>query len=94
MSDHKKPGPHNHDGPIHWFFGLSYASYYCVPRLALQEMPTAWQEKFVALVEQLPPTPDYIVTRRDKEGRFIGDPWRNYRRGTVAEAAGHNTVKP
>jgi hypothetical protein len=80
-------GPQNSDGPIHQMFGLTYSSYFCVPRLALQEMPIEWQEAFVALVEQLPVTPEYTVLLRDPKGRrFITDPWRHYRRGTVHNA--------
>lgn len=71
---------------IHHFFGLSYCSYYTVPRLVLQEMPVWWQWCFVKLVSMLPETPGYTCQRRDKKGHFIKDyPWANYRRGVVAE---------
>ncbi len=72
-------------GPIHHWFGLSYCSYYCVPRLALQEMPVWWQKLFLWLVNMLPETPAYTVQRRDEKGHFEKDPWANYRRGVVAE---------
>jgi hypothetical protein len=73
-------------GPIHHWFSLSYASYYVMPRLALQEMPVWWQRCFLFLVNMLPETPGYTCQRRDKKGHFIkDDPWANYRRGTVAK---------
>jgi len=73
------------NGPIHGSFGLSYCSYFTVPRLALQGMPVWWQILFLWLVNMLPSTPGYDCQRRDDRGRFIKDPWANYRRGSVAE---------
>ena len=35
------------------YFGLSYASWLVIPRIALQSMPLKWQHKFFALVEEL-----------------------------------------
>lgn len=76
---------------IHEWFGLTYSSYLVFPRLALQEMPAEWQQRFVELMNEaetiMGSTPDdYAVLRRNKNGRFRNDPWANYRRGTVKEA--------
>lgn len=76
----------------HEWFGLSYASWLVLPRLALQEMPPDWQERFYALIDEAQErygmeTPETIVNRRDARGRFIkNDPWSDYRHGTVAAA--------
>lgn len=68
--------------PIDHFFGLTYASYLVVPRLALKSMPTQHQQKMVDLLREIDAEgisvpDDYIVTRPDKEV----DPWADYRRG-------------
>lgn len=73
------------DGPVHQSFGLTYSAYYTVPRLALQGMPVWWQKIFVWLVYMLPDTPEYACQRRDDRGKFIKDPWANYRRGSVED---------
>ena len=39
--------------PIHFHFGLSYASYLVLPRSVLQSMPKRWQSQFVALLKEL-----------------------------------------
>lgn len=41
------------DGPIHTWFGLSYCNYQVLPRTLMQSMPTAWQERMVACLEEL-----------------------------------------
>lgn len=74
-----------YNGPIHGWFGLSYCSYFTVPRIALQGMPLWWQYCFLLLVNALPETPEYVCQRRDENGKFIKDPWANYRRGDVEE---------
>lgn len=71
-------------GPVHDHMGLSYTGYYVVPRLALQSMPVWWQKIFVWLINMLPDTPEYSVQRRATNGRFIDDPWADYRRGCIA----------
>jgi hypothetical protein len=75
---------------ISYFFGLSYAAYFTVPRSVLEAMPDEWQERFVAMVNEieetldwgslLPPDHHYTVRLRGKKGRFIHDPLQNYRR--------------
>lgn len=41
------------DGPIHHHFGLSYNNYLVLPRTLLQSMPLDWQERAVALLDEL-----------------------------------------
>ncbi len=75
------------DTPIHDWFGLSYSSYLCIPRSALEAMPVGWQERLVALLDEADTlgleTPKYTVQRRASSGRFIKDPWADYRRGDI-----------
>lgn len=77
------------EDPVHIWFGLTYCAYFVMPRLALQAMPLEWQERFVALMDEADEmgleTPEYSVNRRDEKGRFIKDPWVNYRRGRAAD---------
>lgn len=79
------------DGPIHSWFGLTYASWLTLPRLSLQEMPLDWQARFVELLnegERLGlQVPDGLVVQRQIGGKFVSNThWNNYRRGTVAYA--------
>ncbi|WP_060887646.1 hypothetical protein [Streptomyces caniscabiei] len=41
------------NGPIHEHFGLSYCNYLVIPRSFLQSMPTEWQERMVACLDEL-----------------------------------------
>jgi len=75
------------DGPIHNFFGLSYASYFVVPRVVLQSMPHDWQERFVALLHECGDKlghhygdNDYRVHMR-KDGLWAKDDLADYQRG-------------
>lgn len=73
-------------GPIHTYFGLSYASYFCVPRIVLQGMPIWWQKLFTWLIKMLPENlPDYTVRRKDDLGKFMSDPLGDYRHGNLDE---------
>lgn len=58
-----------HQPPVHAFFGLSYSSYFVMPRSALQVLPLDWQNRFVALMNEAEEfgleTPDYKVLRSD-----------------------------
>lgn len=72
------------ESPVHDAFGLTYSSYFCVPRLVLQSMPVEWQSRFVAMIKLLPDTPIYSVYLRDKRGRFVADPLADYRRGVYS----------
>lgn len=73
------------DGPVWRAFGLTYASYAVFPRRALQSMPRDWQERFVAMVNEMHAAlpdgtfdGDYTVTLR-VNGRIAKDHLREYR---------------
>ena len=73
---------------IHDWFGLSYAQYLTIPRSILQSMPEPWQEKFVALLEEMddcfdwrPSQGRYWVRLKDDRGKFLEDPLMDYDRG-------------
>lgn len=59
------------ESPIHCWFGLTYSSYYTVPRMALEAMPLDWQTRFVALMDEFEDigieTPTYYVLRDDEK---------------------------
>lgn len=81
------------DPPADYYFSLSYASWLVLPRLMLQNMPIAWQEKFFALVKEIPPRgmpDDYQVTVRGKDGKFRSVLWGDYRRGNIEALTGEN----
>lgn len=85
MLDRKVVDNDYSDGPVWQAFGLTYAAYAVFPRRCLQSMPREWQERFVALVnemhEALPEgalSGDYTVTMR-VGGRIAKDPMRDYR---------------
>lgn len=78
------------DEPIHLWFGLSYASFFVMPRTVLQSMPVAWQAKFVALMKETherfpgwePPWPQgWTVHLRGEGGRYVADDLARYERG-------------
>lgn len=65
-------------------------SYQVIPRVILCGMPMEWQEKFVALFEQIEEVFDtsnlpgtYTVQLRDETGRFIKDWMTRYRHMSV-----------
>ena len=77
---------------VHEFFNLSYANYLVLPRLFLEAMPTEWQQEFVALIREIPEfleipegySDNYTIKLRcSKTGKFIEDPYANYRRGRI-----------
>jgi len=70
--------------PVHDSFGLTYASYLVYPRSVLERMPREWQSRFVLMLGELHDRleydePHYTVHAR-KNGAFIKDELRNYRR--------------
>jgi hypothetical protein len=76
------------DGKIHYWFELSYAQYLTIPRSVLQSMPSGWQERFVACLNELDETIDwrpkagrYWVQLKDGSGRYTEDPLMDYERG-------------
>lgn len=91
MVHYSKSGAIMGPGPIHSWFGLSYASWLTLPRVSLQEMPLDWQARFVALLEEAEThgleCPDGIEVMRRVGGRFkpLGE-WNNYRHGNTAKA--------
>ena len=75
------------DTPVHDAFGLTYASFFVVPRVILEAMPVEWQEGFVDLIDEMNDTfewePDIQMdVQFRKNGKFVGVPEyvRNYRR--------------
>lgn len=76
------------DGPIHEFFGLSYASYLVLPRTFLQSMPPDWQSRLIDLLNEAegrlgsyPEEGVYQVYLVDDKGHRIHDPLEEYARG-------------
>lgn len=75
--------------PIHNWFELTYSNYLVLHRSILQSMPDGWQEKFVALLEEMreaardvPNLPSkFVVQVRGDDGRFVSDPYSDYQRG-------------
>ncbi|HED1541891.1 TPA: hypothetical protein R4S87_001873 [Kluyvera cryocrescens] len=43
---------------LHLWFGLSYAAFLVMPRVAMMQMPEEWQEKMAALLNQYDETID------------------------------------
>jgi hypothetical protein len=41
------------DGPVHTWFGLTYANYLVLHRTLMQSMPLPWQERMVDCLEEL-----------------------------------------
>ena len=80
-----------HQGPVHNWFSLSYASYLTLPRSLLQEMPLEWQERLVGLLLEMgqvfpmiPKSGQYHVSLRAENGRFLKDRLNQYRRPNIA----------
>lgn len=83
-----------HPLPIDLFFGLDRSEYLTVPRSVLASMSPEWQEKFVALLNELdgvlnwrPTEGRYWVELRDSKGRIAHDPLRDYRHVRLAASA-------
>lgn len=49
------------------WWSLSYAQFLTVPRVAIQSMPTEWQDKFAALLNEMDDRLDW----RPEEGRYF-----------------------
>ena len=77
----------NDISPVHNWFGLSYASYFVMPRSVLQSMPFEWQWEFIALINEIPSQlqvddmPSYRVNMVDDKNKFVKDPFADYERG-------------
>lgn len=59
-------------GPIHTYFGLSYANFLVIHRAQLQSMPSDWQRRFVDLLEDLNAAYDHL-DRPDFEVKTVRD---------------------
>jgi hypothetical protein len=79
------------NGAVHEWFSLSYTNYMILQRRALESMPLEWQERFVALIEEMHESLDiqaigiqewpdtYWVRLHGARGQFIHDPLAEYR---------------
>lgn len=84
------------DGAIHDHFGLSYAHFLVLPRVALQSMPLDWQEKFVKMLDEMTeelgedhiPPNGYMVTAIGHNGKFAKHQIPHYRRGSIEKRGG------
>ena len=101
MKELHEPTWERHDAAVHEWFGLTYSSYLVLQRSLLQEMPTEWQERFVACIEEIrdyfdcddmPST--YTVLLRDETGKFVRDPLVNYRHPDMDYINSKKRIKP
>lgn len=74
------------DYAVHGWFSLSYSQYLTVPRSILEAMRGEWQARFVELMNELdetfdwrPETGNYWVQLKDGEGKYVRDPFMQYR---------------
>ncbi|EFL6449049.1 hypothetical protein AAS80_003021 [Escherichia coli] len=75
---------------LHLWWGLSYASFLVMPRVAMQLMPEEWQEKMAELLNQYDETINTDafgvkgcrVQAIGENGKLMKmpDEWKNYRR--------------
>jgi hypothetical protein len=77
-------------GPMHEWFELSYAKYLTIPRSIIQSMPVGWQAEFAQCLRELDDTLEwrpnygrYWVQLRDERGRYVDDPFDDYRHTPV-----------
>lgn len=75
-------------GPVHGWFGLSYASWMVLPRTLLQSMPIEWQASLVRLMDELERSASaagVVIPERfrvhvlDTNGRFVASPFPHYK---------------
>jgi hypothetical protein len=78
------------DADVHGWFELSYAKYLTIPRSILQSMPVEWQKRFVACLQELddalpwrPAEGRYWVQLKDASGRYVEDPFDEYRHAPI-----------
>lgn len=79
------------DGAVHEFFGLTYSNALVLHRSILQSMPLDWQERFVAVMNELDNAigegmrkriaASYSITPRSANGKFTRDAIPHYWRG-------------
>lgn len=75
--------------PINESTILYRTQYLVLSRTLLEAMPKEWQHRFIDIIDEIEDefdyshpdwfTPNYTVNCKDKDGRFIQDPWGNYR---------------
>jgi hypothetical protein len=82
----KRIGDFYFDGPMWDWFGLTYSSYLVLPRTLMCGMPQEWQQRMVAMLEEMREVydsdqikDDYSVQLRCDRGRFSKDPLANYK---------------
>lgn len=75
-----------HEDPVHIWFGLTYSSYLVLHRSLMEGMPYQWQDKMIALLNEMDDTYDnskmptnFMVKARGERNRFIVDPFSQYR---------------
>jgi len=73
------------DGPIHLWFGLSYSNYLVLHRTMMQSMPVAWQERAVALFDEL----DSAFPDLERTSRYIVEPARECEYGNLSPGERH-----
>lgn len=89
-----KPDPR--DGPIHGWFGLTYAQYLVLNRTILQSMPIRWQTRFVRMLDEVQETltvPEelpsrYFVRPVDRRGRFVKESLPHYKHAPLLKRVG------
>lgn len=74
-----------HD-PVHEWFNLTRANYLVIQRSVMCAMPYEWQQKMVALLNEIYETVDaekipqqFRVNAVNAKGKFVKDPFSNYR---------------
>lgn len=77
------------DGPVHGWFELGYCSYVVLPRVVLQCLPLAVQQRLVDVLDEVAEIAgsellghDYRVSVLGKRGRFVRNPLPAYRHGS------------
>lgn len=70
------------DGPIHGWFGLTYSNYLVLHRSMMQSMPVDWQERAVALFDEL----DGAFTNLDRAPAYIVTPAEEREYGELTQA--------
>lgn len=74
------------DAPFHEWFGLTYSSYLVLPRAILEALPEDLQHRLISCIDEAKDLIDsgqindnYSVKLRDQDGRYVVDPFANYR---------------
>jgi hypothetical protein len=70
------------DGPIHLFFNLTYSNYLVLHRTLMQSMPDEWQQRAVAVFEEL----DTAFEGQEQAESYIVTPARESEYGDLTAA--------